>query len=120
MLLLLASFTVFNLILILRFLSRRGGKPRTSAQQEVEVEPEADVTPPEEIVQEIHPITLEAGEVSGFVPPPEEPEVQADIRPVIAEETSDACPYCPIFSDLGTAVCPNCGRPLSLRKRRRD
>ena len=90
-------------------------------QPEVGVtQPEADVTPPQEIVQEIHPITIEAGEVSGFAPPPEDPVASADIRPVIAEETSDACPYCPIFSDLRTAVCPNCGRPLSLRRRRRD
>jgi len=42
-------------------------------------------------------------------------EVRTEIRPLIDVETSESCGYCPIFRDIGTMVCPNCGRPLNLK-----
>jgi hypothetical protein len=45
----------------------------------------------------------------------EEVEARPEIRPLIDVETSESCGYCPIFRDIGTMVCPNCGRPLNLK-----
>jgi hypothetical protein len=42
-------------------------------------------------------------------------EARPEIRPLIDVETSESCGYCPIFRDIGTMVCPNCGRPLNLK-----
>jgi len=36
-----------------------------------------------------------------------------DFRPIREEETWESCPYCSMFRDIGTRVCPNCGRTLN-------
>ena len=46
---------------------------------------------------------------------PGDVEVRSEIRPLIDVETSESCGYCSIFRDIGTMVCPNCGRPLNLK-----
>jgi hypothetical protein len=46
---------------------------------------------------------------------PGDVEARPEIRPLIDVETSESCGYCPIFRDIGTMVCPNCGRPLNLK-----
>jgi hypothetical protein len=73
------------------------------------------ITPTEIIEPEIRPIVEEGESVADFRPPPEEAEIKEDIRPLLQKGASDGCQYCSIFRDIGTAVCPNCGRPLNLR-----
>ena len=48
----------------------------------------------------------------------EKDEIKPEIRPVLEEETRESCAYCSLFSDIGTMVCPNCGRPLKLNNAR--
>jgi rubrerythrin len=48
----------------------------------------------------------------------EKDEIKPEIRPVLEEETRESCAYCSLFSDIGTMVCPNCGRPLNLNNAR--
>jgi hypothetical protein len=75
-----------------------------------------EVLPPPEIIEpEIRPIVEEGESVDDFRLPPEEVEIKDDIRPLLQKGASDGCQYCSIFRDIGTAVCPNCGRPLNLR-----
>lgn len=38
---------------------------------------------------------------------------QTEFRPILEEETWESCPYCSMFRDIGTMVCPNCGRTLN-------
>ena len=45
----------------------------------------------------------------------EKDEIKPEIRPVLEEETTESCPYCSMFRDIGTMVCPNCGRTLNLK-----
>jgi hypothetical protein len=42
-------------------------------------------------------------------------DIKPEIRPIFGKETSESCGYCSIFKDIGTMVCPNCGRPLNLK-----
>ena len=46
----------------------------------------------------------------------EKDEVKPEFRPVLEEETWESCPYCSMFRDIGTMVCPNCGRSLNLKQ----
>ena len=48
----------------------------------------------------------------------EKDEIILGIRPVLEEETKESCPYCSMFRDIGTMVCPSCGRPLNLKNAR--
>jgi hypothetical protein len=45
----------------------------------------------------------------------EKGEIKPEIRPVLEEETRESCAYCSMFRDIGTMVCPNCGRTLNLK-----
>ncbi len=45
----------------------------------------------------------------------EKDEIKPEIRPVLEEETRESCAYCSMFRDIGTMVCPNCGRTLNLK-----
>jgi hypothetical protein len=47
----------------------------------------------------------------------EKDEIKLGIGPVIEEETGESCSYCSMFRDIGTMVCPNCGRSLNLKSR---
>ncbi len=76
---------------------------------------EEGLPPPDIIEPEIRPIMEEGESATDFRPPREETEIKDDIRPLLQKETSNGCQYCSIFRDIGTAVCPNCGRPLNLR-----
>jgi len=68
-----------------------------------------------EAKQEILPLPDE-NELEQVIPLlPDEGELKQEIRPLLEERTSESCEYCAIFKDLGTMVCPNCGRPLNLR-----
>ena len=80
------------------------------------------VAPPnshEKTETEIHPI-LEGESLTEFRPPQEDVEIETDIRPLLNREEAEGCPYCPLFKDLGTAVCPNCGKPLNIRILQQD
>jgi hypothetical protein len=46
---------------------------------------------------------------------PDDDEGSSDSHPLLAEEDADSCRYCGRFRDIGTMVCPHCGRPLNLR-----
>jgi hypothetical protein len=46
---------------------------------------------------------------------PDDDEGNSDTSPLLAEEDVDSCRYCGRFRDIGTMVCPHCGRPLNLR-----
>lgn len=47
----------------------------------------------------------------------EKDEIQPKIGPILEEESEESCPYCYMFRDIGTMVCPNCGRTLNLKSR---
>ena len=128
------------LILIILVLLARASSPRKSGAGDADIpqvvdEIEPEVLPPQEIIEpeirpkveeevlqpreiiepEIRPIVEEGESVADFQPPPNEAEIKDDIRPLLQKGASDGCQYCSIFRDIGTAVCPNCGRPLNLR-----
>ena len=84
-----------------------------------ELESIAPPPPHEETETEIHPI-LEGESMTEFRPPREDIELKSDIRPLLNREEVEGCPYCALFKDLGTAVCPNCGRPLNIRLIQQD
>ena len=132
---LLAFLVLIILMLLARASSPRKGRVANADKPQVvdEVEPEGlppqeiiesetspiveeEVIPPPEIIEpEIRPIVEEGESVADFRPPPDEAEIKDDIRPLLQKGASDGCQYCSIFRDIGTAVCPNCGRPLNLR-----
>jgi hypothetical protein len=89
--------------------------PRDITSSEIRPIVEEVLLPPEIIEPEIRPIVEEGESVDDFRLPPEEVEIKDDIRPLLQKGASDGCQYCSIFRDIGTAVCPNCGRPLNLR-----
>jgi len=109
------------LILIILVLLARASSPRKGRADDVDIpqvvyEIESEVLPPPEIIEpEIRPIVEEGESVDDFRLPPEEVEIKDDIRPLLQKGASDGCQYCSIFRDIGTAVCPNCGKPLNLR-----
>ena len=41
-------------------------------------------------------------------------EGTSDSSSTIVEEDKYSCMYCETFKDIGTMVCPHCGRPLNL------
>ena len=41
-------------------------------------------------------------------------KVTSDSISLIVESDEDSCMYCRKFKDIGTMVCPHCGRPLNL------
>ena len=134
LMILLAFLTLIILVLLARTSSpRKSGsddadkppvvdeiEPEVLPPQEI-IEPEKhpiveEVLPPREIIEpEIRPIVEEGESVADFQPPPNEAEIKDDIRPLLQKGASDGCQYCSIFRDIGTAVCPNCGRPLNLK-----
>lgn len=141
-LLVIAIVIVINLILIVRALSARGNR-KTEVVSPKASEPEIDsvLSPPEtELVSEevpnleaaaqeapIFPLQGEEQIEVEIKPIPDdktleleitslpEKEVKKEIRPVLEEMSPDSCEYCSLFKDLGTMVCPNCGRPLNIR-----
>jgi hypothetical protein len=46
---------------------------------------------------------------------PDDDEGSSDTHSLFPEEDADSCRYCGRFRDIGTMVCPHCGRPLNLR-----
>jgi hypothetical protein len=44
---------------------------------------------------------------------PDDDKGSSDTRHLVAEEDADSCRYCGRFRDIGTMVCPHCGRPLT-------
>lgn len=141
-LLILALVIVINLILIVRAVSARG-KRETEAVSPIEIsEPEIyssspppDMEPASEDVPNLKttvqetPIPFQGEELLEVeikpIPDDEtleleitslpERDVRPEIRPILEERSPDSCEYCALFKDLGTMVCPNCGRPLNLR-----
>jgi hypothetical protein len=120
-LLLLAASMAIIILLLARILSRRRGVGDETSHTGEASEIESEAPPPshEKIETEIHPI-LEGESLTEFRPPQEDVELEADIRPLLNREAAEGCPYCALFKDLGTAVCPNCGRPLNIRILRQD
>ena len=142
-LLVIAIVIVINLILIVRALSARGNRKTEVVSPTAASEPEIDsvLSPPEtELVSEEVPNLEAAAQDAPIVPlqgeeqieveikpiPDDktleleitslpEKEVKTEIRPVLEEMSPDSCEYCSLFKDLGTMVCPNCGRPLNIR-----
>ena len=121
MLLLLAASMAVILLLLARILTRRSktGDEKIHMEEASELESIAPPPPHEETETEIHPI-LEGESLTEFRPPREDVELEADIRPLLNREEAEGCPYCALFKDLGTAVCPNCGRPLNIRILQQD
>jgi hypothetical protein len=120
-LLLLAASMAIIILLLARILTRRSsvGDETSHTGEASEIESVAPPPSHEETETEIHPI-LEGESLTEFRPPREDVEVMADIRPLLNREESEGCPYCALFKDLGTAVCPNCGRPLNIRLIQQD
>jgi hypothetical protein len=104
------------ILLLTRILTRRSSVRDETGHTGDANERESVAPPPshEETETEIHPI-LEGESLTEFRPPREDVELEADIRPLLNREEAEGCPYCALFKDLGTAVCPNCGRPLNIR-----
>ena len=134
LLILLAFLILIILMLLARTSSLRKSRSDDADKPKVVDEVEPEGLPPQEIIEpetspimeeiltpleiiepEIRPIVEEGESVADFRPPPEEAEIKDDIRPLLQKGASDGCQYCSIFRDIGTAVCPNCGRPLNLR-----
>jgi len=120
LLLLTASMAVI-LLLLARILTRgsKTGDEKRHIEEASELESVAPPPSQEETKTEIHPI-LEGESMTEFRPPREDIEIESDIRPLLNREEAEGCPYCALFKDLGTAVCPNCGRPLNLRLIQQD
>lgn len=116
MLLLIAASTAIIILLLVRVLTRRKGVGDETSHTGDASEMESVAPPPshKETETEIHPI-LEGESLTEFRPPREDVKLEADIRPLLNREETEGCPYCALFKDLGTAVCPNCGRPLNIR-----
>ena len=117
LLLLLSIVSVFTLVLLVRVLFRGGGTVGGDVAKPLEtIAEDEEQTPPEEnhVAPEIRSVLID-GEVDLAT---QEvlvtAEASAEIRPLLSPEEPDECEYCPIFKDLGTVVCPNCGRPLNL------
>jgi hypothetical protein len=56
------------------------------------------------------------GQIEQVSKGPEIKGLSVEIRPLLYPNEPDQCEYCSIFKDLGTIVCPNCGKPLNLSK----
>lgn len=113
---LLAFLILIILVLLAKSSSSRKGWADETHEPQVVDAIEPEVLPPQEIIEpEIRPIVEEGESVADFRPPPDEAKIKDDIRPLLQKGASDGCQYCSIFRDIGTAVCPNCGRPLNLR-----
>lgn len=97
--------TFITLVLTLRTLTLK-------RKDKNEILPLADE---EELEEEILPITDEIKIKQETSPLQDEGELKQEIRPLLDDVTPKSCEYCAIFKDLGTMVCPNCGRPLNLR-----
>lgn len=114
----LAGVTFITLVLTLRTLTLKGKKIDEIPPPPDEGKVEQEITPlPDEsdLKQEILPLPDEIKVELEISPVPDEDELKQEIRPILEERTSETCEYCAIFKDLGTMVCPNCGRPLNLR-----
>jgi flagellar basal body-associated protein FliL len=134
----LVVVTLLVLVLFFRVLGRSGkGEARTPSEvlyeEPVEALPSEEPKTAEEEIEIEEPVEHEP-ELTDMEPeviePKEEPEIRPitaaieiksveepgeEIRPLLEEESDDRCQYCSVFLDLGTAVCPNCGRPLDAR-----
>jgi hypothetical protein len=69
----------------------------------------------EKPVEEVLPIPKIDDLEKEILPLADRGEIREEIRPIMGEKTLRSCEYCSIFKDLGTMVCPNCGRPLNLK-----
>ena len=119
----LAVTTFITLILTVRVLMvKRKVKNEIPHPPPVgEVEQEIERLPDEgELKREIMPLPDETEieqEIGALL---DEGGLKHEIRPLLEERTSESCEYCTVFKDLGTMVCPNCGRPLNLRLLKRQ
>lgn len=111
-LIILLVLTVAVLIMLVGTLlggrKAKGSAPLSYIAEEKEV----DLQPMEKVEGEIRPLLEEAESGPEFIPPENVGESGAEIRPLLDVEEPDGCAFCAIFRDLGTAVCPNCGRPF--------
>jgi hypothetical protein len=117
LLILISVVSVITLMLLLRVFFKRGSAAgrdvaeplETIADDEEQALPEETIAAPE-----ISPVVID-GEIDVATQVIIKAEdVIAEIRPLLSPEKPDECEYCSIFKDLGTVVCPNCGRPLNL------
>lgn len=102
---LLAFAALINLALMVRTLGRK----RVVTEEVVPPQEEMEIGPEIRPLPEEGELRLEIGSL------PDEGEGRPDIRPLLGEATTESCQYCAIFKDLGTMVCPHCGRPLNIR-----
>jgi len=117
LLLLMSVVSVITLTLLVRVFLKGGGTSGRDVAKPLEtIADDEEQTLPEETIAtpEIRPVIID-GEVDMATQVHlETAEVSAEIRPLLSPEKPDECEYCSIFKDLGTVVCPNCGRPLNL------
>ena len=117
LLILMSVVAVITLILLVRVFFKGGGTARRDVAKPLEtIADDEEQKLPEETIAtpEIRSVLID-GEVDMATQVHlETAEVSAEIRPLLSSEKPDECEYCSIFKDLGTVVCPNCGRPLNL------
>lgn len=111
-LIILAALTVAVLLLLVRSLSKGSKVKSAPSIDDVPQEQDVGLKIVEKVEGDIRP--LFEGVESEFIPPQRTGEPGAEIRPLLGAEEEGECGFCAIFRDLGTAVCPNCGK--SFRK----
>jgi len=108
---------VITLILLVKVFLKAGGTAGRDVAKPLEtIADDDEQTLPEETIAapEISPVIID-GEIDVATQAHIKTEdVITEIRPLLSPEKPDECEYCSIFKDLGTVVCPNCGRPLNL------
>ena len=117
LLVLMSVFALITLILLARIFFSRGRIARKDVVKPLEmITEDKGLKLPEEtiVAPEIYPVLVN-GEVDMATHVLlKTAEVSTEIRPLLNSEEPDGCEYCSIFKDLGTIVCPNCGKPLNL------
>lgn len=117
LLILISVVSVITLMLLVRVFFKRGSTAGREVAMPLEtIADDEEQTLPEETIAapEISPVVID-GEIDVATQAIIKAEdVIAEIRPLLSPEKPDECEYCSIFKDLGTVVCPNCGRPLNL------
>ena len=116
LLLLLFIVSVLTLILLVRVFFKGRRTAGGDVVKSLEMIAEGEVRSLAETIAapEIRPVLID-GEVNVTNQVHVEATVlSAEIRPLLSPEEPDECEYCSIFKDLGTVVCPNCGRLLNI------
>ncbi len=123
LLILMSLVVVITLILLVRVFFKGGGTAGRDVAKPLEtIADDEEQTLPEETIAtpEISPVIID-GEIDVATQAHIKTEdVITEIRPLLSPEKPDECEYCSIFKDLGTVVCPNCGRPLNLPRRHEE